>query len=192
MQEAVKWAPDITRSHLQEYLSNNKHSLFGMSQHSGLALAVESVVLFAKLNSISSSLSTTTLEKWPSCVKNDCSEFITSMSLRSRFFGEVEGMLNINSQSNHQENYNHLSKQFVVQYKESIQKCDVVFHQETVYRITALIIATPSINRELIHVLCWAAVDFFSEETIESVISCWKWLLAARQDLELLVKRLCN
>ena len=56
VQEAMKWAPQATRSHLLEYLnqiSNSEH-------HTGLALATESVLHNKGLNLQSVSLSVST------------------------------------------------------------------------------------------------------------------------------------
>ncbi|KAL3224419.1 hypothetical protein MRX96_026542 [Rhipicephalus microplus] len=40
VQEAVKWAPIITRSHLEEYLACYSYTADGLTQHSGVALAI--------------------------------------------------------------------------------------------------------------------------------------------------------
>lgn len=44
VQEAMKWAPQATRSHLQEYINQIPSS--GMWHHSGLSLAIDSVLEF--------------------------------------------------------------------------------------------------------------------------------------------------
>lgn len=44
VQEAMKWAPQATRSHLQEYI--NQIPSYGMRHHSGLSLAIDSVLEF--------------------------------------------------------------------------------------------------------------------------------------------------
>lgn len=112
VQEAMKWAPQVTRSHLQEYLNQIPNS----GHHTGLALATESVLHNKGLNLQSVSLSVrfpfqfrtrmiqkianftiyeqvNTLEKRPRCVKSDSSIFVSTLSLRSRFSGQVAGML---------------------------------------------------------------------------------------------------
>jgi phosphatidylinositol 4-kinase len=101
IQEAMKWAPSSTKSLLQNYLCNQEQSLLGLSQHSGFSLAIESVIHYSGLNSISLPLSSSTLDKWPICVKNSSSEFIASMNLRSQYIGEITGLLSIQNEENH-------------------------------------------------------------------------------------------
>ena len=154
----------------------------GIQQHSGLSLVVESITTFAAFNSGSSSVSVTSLEKLPNFIKNNCSEFIASMSLRTHFAGEVSGMLSSYKAIKQSEQI--LAEKLISDLKESSLEMDIKSHQECVYRITALLITSPLCDKELVHALCWAPVLFFSEDTIASIISCWKWLLAARSDLE--------
>lgn len=60
-----------------------------MWHHSGLALATDSLLQTAGLNQISAPLSTTALDKRPRCVKSDSSRFVSVLSVRSRYAGEV-------------------------------------------------------------------------------------------------------
>ncbi|XP_054723251.1 LOW QUALITY PROTEIN: phosphatidylinositol 4-kinase alpha-like, partial [Uloborus diversus] len=57
LQEAVKWAPNVTHSHLVEYLTVRQHASDGLKHHSGLAMACGSVLQFSGLNLLSSPLS---------------------------------------------------------------------------------------------------------------------------------------
>lgn len=60
VQEAMKWAPHATRSHLQDYL--NQIASSGMCRHSGLALATESILQYTGLNLQSAPLSVSSLK----------------------------------------------------------------------------------------------------------------------------------
>ena len=61
----------------------------GMLHHTGLALATENVLQFAGLNDSSVAVSGVLLDKRPSCVKQDSSQLVSGLGLRSRYLGEV-------------------------------------------------------------------------------------------------------
>ena len=65
LQEALKWAPQATRSHLQEYL--NLHSMDAMQHHSGIALAAESLLKYSGKNPLS--------EPLPVSFQHECNVF---------------------------------------------------------------------------------------------------------------------
>lgn len=60
LQEAMRWAPYATRSHLVEYLIQLEHSSQGLFQHSGLAIITESVLQYAGYNRPSAPLGVST------------------------------------------------------------------------------------------------------------------------------------
>ncbi len=61
LQEAMRWAPCATRSHLIEYLLQLENSSRGLYQHSGLALITEGVLQYAGYNRPSAPLGVSTL-----------------------------------------------------------------------------------------------------------------------------------
>lgn len=185
IQEAVKWAPDATRSHLEDYLSSHVNALIGLRQHSGLALAIEAVTQCAGSNITTSALSSTTLDRWPSCVKNNSSELVASISLRSHYMGEVVGMLSLRShfEKDTAAAQSELVTEFLDCLKKNSQK-DMNLFKDSVYRITALLIASPKLDRRLLNAAAFSPLECFTFEAMEAVVCCWKWILSARPDLE--------
>ena len=61
----------------------------GGTHHTGLSLATENVLQFAGLNPSSVAVSHVFLEKRPKCVKQDTSQVVSGLTLRSRYLGEV-------------------------------------------------------------------------------------------------------
>ncbi|KAI8441988.1 hypothetical protein MSG28_005651 [Choristoneura fumiferana] len=87
VQEAMKWAPQSTRSHLQEYLNQVPNST--LWHHVGLALATGALLGAAGLNRMSAPLPRAALDKRPPCVTQDSAALLAVVSQRSRFAGEV-------------------------------------------------------------------------------------------------------
>nr|XP_006818688.1 PREDICTED: phosphatidylinositol 4-kinase alpha-like [Saccoglossus kowalevskii] len=179
LQEAVKWAPNPTRSHLQQYLVERENSSDGSFQHSGLALATESALQFAGYNK---SVSGSSLDKRPGCVKNNSSSFVSVVSLRSRYTGEVTGMKAIYENSDMPLNL------AVILIKQLQKACNAGSEEDlahSLFRVCALLISSKGLNRQLLHHLCWAPIRVFTASTLDTAVACWEWLLAARHDLEL-------
>lgn len=182
IQEAVKWAPNITRSHLQEYMTQIRTAQNSFRQHSGLTLAVQMINACSATND-NVNIPVTATDKVPNFIRNNCSEFISNTSIRTYYLGEISGLLR---KSTENDAYQEIANKLILDFKESCDNNDIDAHLECIYRITAMIIKSPEIDLQLFHILCWAPVYLFSHETIQSIISSWKWLLSARSDLELM------
>ncbi|KAJ8312892.1 hypothetical protein KUTeg_010265 [Tegillarca granosa] len=176
LQESMKWAPNTTRSHLIEYLLEIENTTEGLFQHSGLALATESVLNFAGYNKSAAPLGSAVLDRRPTCVKMDSSTFMANFSLRSRYTGEVAGMKSICSEDE-------LSKLLFNKLETALQKQDGEEIYRAMFRVCAFLVSVKEFSRQLLHLLCWTVVRHFTEKTMEGAVSCWIWLLAARPDL---------
>lgn len=87
IKEALVWSPTWTRSHIQEYI--DQIPIKDHWHHSGLSMALESVLQHGPMNVYNLSLSKALLEKRPKCVKSDSSKFISMTSMRYKYMGEV-------------------------------------------------------------------------------------------------------
>lgn len=183
VQEAVKWAPIATRSHLQEYMVANSEMVEALTQHTGVGLAIESIMLFAGLNASSSPQSTSLLERWPACVKKDYSEFVCSMEIRCRYSGEVSGLLM--SSKNTEYTRKELSAKLLNQLHTSWKTSNKKLHKRCIFRICALLVSMKGLDRRLLRALCWSPVEYFAEEPTRNAIYCWQWFLAAKPEEEL-------
>ena len=181
--EAMKWAPNITRSHLEQYLTNHEKLLTQLNTHTGLSLAVESIISF---NSSKSN------DNLPMCLKSTCSDFVTNLSIRSRYIGEIMGIFSSNIlsikkselviTSNQLISYDQLLlnkdetkfqpdidlfvQSLLERFDYSCKQKDINLHKDTVYKISAFLIVNTfnkKYERKLLRSLCWAPLHLFHE-----------------------------
>ncbi|XP_031784727.1 phosphatidylinositol 4-kinase alpha isoform X2 [Nasonia vitripennis] len=187
VQEAMKWAPQATRSHLQEYIKQLQSS--EMYHQSGLALATDSVLELVELSSGGPSLgpqSTSSLDKRPRA-KDANSWLLSMMTTRSWYAGEVAGMLNLvrGESPTESDSMKALVNRLVEEILRACRNRDDNEHRRALWRATALLISIPGLNRKLLHTVACSQLELFTKPAMRTAVECWQWLLTARPDLKL-------
>ncbi|EGC30157.1 hypothetical protein DICPUDRAFT_158137 [Dictyostelium purpureum] len=144
---------------------------------------------------------------FPTCFNSNAANFVNSLQLKALYSGEIKGMINmmamsmgVNTCNNNGdiedeelseeiENraYDSLVKEFesLIQlaHKNSLPVNNMAFIS-IMYRSCAFLINHYfGSSIRLIHMVCYAPAYFFTAESMEIGIGCWKWLLTERPDL---------
>lgn len=175
--EAMKWAPKSTKSHLQEY--PNQLSPSTLSNHSGLALAFDAV-----LQSSAPSLTNALLpmsNKRPQCVNSDTPRFVSVLCLRSKYAGEISGLLSVLDD----DEKHGLSDRLIKEVWNACREKSDTRYRGALWRATAYLIICSGHNRKLLHAVCkFIVYGFFSQYFLNGKISKNVYLFAPQHHLK--------
>ncbi|XP_026727128.1 phosphatidylinositol 4-kinase alpha isoform X4 [Trichoplusia ni] len=193
VQEAMKWAPQSTRSHLQEYLNQVPNST--LWHHCGLALATGALLGAAGLNRMSAPLPRAALEKRPPCVTQDSAALLAVVSQRSRYAGEISGA--VNAEGGGEAAVWRVGARLHAALRDACVSGSETSHRAALWRATALLVHarhhsphaahshTAPTARGLLHSVAWSQVEIFTEDAVTTAVECWQWLTTSRPDLEI-------
>lgn len=136
--EAMKWAPKSTKSHLQEYPNQLSTSVLH-TQHSGLAMAFDAALQSLPVAS-----------KRPQCVNSDTPRFVSVLCLRSKYAGEISGLLSVLDDDEKKG----LADRLVNEVWEACDDRSDAKYRGALWRATAYLIICSGINRKLLHAIC--------------------------------------
>ncbi|XP_015180131.1 PREDICTED: phosphatidylinositol 4-kinase alpha isoform X1 [Polistes dominula] len=190
VQEAMKWAPQATRSHVQEYINQIPSS--GMWHHSGLSLATDSVLEFVDLT-VPTALpsSTNSLDKRPRGPKGASSWLFSMMAMRLWHAGEVAGMVALarsefpTNKMSIEESRVAVVQQLIDAVWSACRESNDLQHRGALWRATALLISMPGIHRRLLQTVACSQVELFTSAAMTTAVECWQWILTVRPDLKL-------
>ncbi|XP_022832165.1 phosphatidylinositol 4-kinase alpha isoform X4 [Spodoptera litura] len=193
VQEAMKWAPQSTRSHLQEYLNQVPNST--LWHHCGLALATGALLGAAGLNRMSAPLPRSALDKRPPCVTQDSAALLAVVSQRSRYAGEISGA--VSAEGGGEAALWRVGARLHTALRDACASGSETSHRAALWRATALLVHarhhsphaahshTAPTARALLHSVAWSQVDIFTEDAVTTAVECWQWLTTSRPDLEI-------
>lgn len=172
--EAMKWAPNYTRSHLQQY--QNQNNMVPVS-HREEALAFDSVIRSWLADCVSNNKSRT-----PANCPRGTSRFVSVLCLRSKYTGEISGLLSVLDE----EGKRGLPEKLANDIWDATKEKNEPKYKGALWRATAYLIpAFDGQTGKLLHAIATSQVELFTEGAVETAVECWQWILTARDDLEL-------
>uniref|UniRef100_F1KPV3 1-phosphatidylinositol 4-kinase n=1 Tax=Ascaris suum TaxID=6253 RepID=F1KPV3_ASCSU len=168
LQEAIKWAPGSTRSHLIEYVSNSNST-----SNNSFRLTTEAVLRESEDD-------TGLGENAPAA-----SLYLSSLHLRSLYLGQVKGMLAMCKSEDSTKAELRLIEHLECDLSRACETgCDEEM-TDAVMKLAALFISIKELNTRLLHTLVSVPLRNFTASTMRLCVMSWNWILVARDDIHL-------
>lgn len=170
----MKWAPGTTHSHLLEYVR-----LTNSVNDNSLRLTISAVLNSNnQSNLLLAENSGTTKEDSQG---TDVATYLSALSVRSQYLGQVKGMLTMLCQINDSETgerllVDHLEKQL----EQGLERDDEEKISEAIMQMAAFFIYLENVNHRLLKNLVWIPLKRFTDTTLRLCTSSWNWILAAK------------
>ena len=180
LSEAMKWAPGTTHSHLLEYVRQTNSA-----NDNSLKLTISAVL--NNSNRADDFLYIDHTGTTRDDVRGtDVAAYLSFLSTRSEYLGQVKGMLVMLSEmrdsvSAEEALIDHLEKLL----DNGLEREDDEMITNAVMRMSAFFIHLDSLNHRLLRNLVWMPLRRFNESILRLCTTAWNWILAARNDFQM-------
>ena len=180
----MRWAPGSTHGHLLEYVRRTD-----TANDRSLRLTIDSVLnsqpstangdatAAPSHNTVVSETSIVSTDNAPT----DVSMYLTSLSQRANYLGQVQGMLSMLKSTHRDEALarealvDHLTESF----EAACAADDDAALTDAIMRISAFFVISNETNYKLLRALVWTPLRSFTESTLRLCITSWNWILVA-------------
>uniref|UniRef100_A0A914GZZ0 1-phosphatidylinositol 4-kinase n=1 Tax=Globodera rostochiensis TaxID=31243 RepID=A0A914GZZ0_GLORO len=190
--EAVKWAPGLTNSHLLEFIRSTDSA-----SDKSLRVTINAVLSCTEREMVNSIFhvtggSATNLQVMHgasdtasigslavsdlSSITNplDVSTYLSAINQRSDYLGQIKGMFEMLRDT-------HNKKLVDIALKSS----DPDSMSKPLNLMTAYSNFCAHVNQNILHLIIWAPLRRFNEQTMRNCVICWNWILVARKDVQI-------
>ncbi|KAI1713438.1 phosphatidylinositol 3- and 4-kinase domain-containing protein [Ditylenchus destructor] len=180
--ESMKWAPGLTNSYLLEYIRRTD----SINDRS-LRLTIGTVLNCAEKDVFGATLLNTSTTKGTDTAVADISAYLSVLSQRSDYLGQIKGMLSMLKETHESTEaaehalFDHLERQLEI-------ACDSDSDEKfskAIFLMSAFFIHNTEQNYKLLHTLTWAPLKRFTEFTMRLCVMCWNWILVAKENIQL-------
>uniref|UniRef100_A0A1I7XCJ4 HEAT repeat-containing protein 1 n=1 Tax=Heterorhabditis bacteriophora TaxID=37862 RepID=A0A1I7XCJ4_HETBA len=167
LQEAMKWAPASTHSHLLEYVSS-----YGAPSDGSLRLAMDAVI---------------------SGGADNTSLYLSSLHMRSMYLGQVKGMLSAGVNECKSVAQRSLIDRLEGDFERACISGKEDEMEHVIMLLTALFVTLKESNERILRILVRTPLHNFTESTMHLCVMSWNWLLAARTDIQnIFLQEMCR
>uniref|UniRef100_A0AC34RIU1 1-phosphatidylinositol 4-kinase n=1 Tax=Panagrolaimus sp. JU765 TaxID=591449 RepID=A0AC34RIU1_9BILA len=180
LSEAMKWAPGTTHSHLLEYVRRTNSV-----NDNSLRLTISAV-----LDNSNRSDEILYVDQIGSTKEDfygtDVAAYLSFLSSRSEYLGQVKGMLAVLSEMQDPET----AEDSLIDKLEKLLDNGLESENENkisnaVMLMSAFFIHLGNLNHRLLRNLVWMPLRRFNETTVRLCTTAWNWILAARNDFQI-------
>lgn len=188
IQEALKFAPISTKSHLQNYMLQLQKNGGNIYDHSGVNMVLDVVMQYSKPKVDGETLDST-LHRRQKCDQRNFAAFIGQMNEKYNYIGLIQGMLENNLSENKKKfsNEDRIVDLLIKDMHNYCIKNDEKKLKEAMLKLTAFMTLINGYERQILHELSVCIIKKFNKQIIQVAIECWSWISSAKRSINSLV-----